>query len=375
MIPATRAQVSLSAIAHNLTGVRRRVGDRLILTAVKADAYGHGAVEIARFLERRGLTDWLGVASLAEGVELRLAGVRLPILKLSQALPDEIDAALAAGITLTVSDETTVDQLAARARLVRPGVAVACHLKVDTGMGRIGCRPEQAVGLARRIDASGLVLQGIFTHLPVSDTPQGEEFTRAQVALFRETVAAVQRARGPVPLIHSSNSAAVLGHDLTGMTMVRPGIIVYGYYPDPRTPRTIALRPCLELRSRVLFVKPLRAGEGVGYGRTWIAPRDTWIATVPIGYGDGYSRALSNRGRMVIGGSAYPVVGRVCMDQVMLDLGPAAPTVAVGDEVVVMGDEEHGGIGVEETAALMGTIPYEVTCLITKRVPRVYLSD
>ncbi len=375
VIPTTRAQVNLEAIASNMRAIRTRVGDRLVLAAVKADSYGHGALEISRFLEQEGLADWLGVATTGEGVELREGGVHLPILKLSQALPDELDADLGAGITLPVMDATTIDQLAARAHAVRPGEKVAVHLKVDTGMRRIGCRPEQAVEMAHRVDDAGLDLQGIFTHLPVSDTPQGADFTHRQLRLFRDTVAAVEQARGKIPLIHSSNSAAVLWQDLTGMTMVRPGVIVYGYYPDPQTPHSIELRPSMELRSRVMYIKQIHAGESVGYGRTWLASQDTWIATVPIGYGDGYSRSLSNRGRIVIGGRPYPVVGRVCMDQVMVDLGPVEPAVQVGDEVVVMGDEAHGGVGVEETAALMGTSPYEVTCLITKRVPRVYVTD
>ena len=364
MLYATHAVVDLGAIAHNLRGIRRRVGDRAVLVAVKANGYGHGAERVSRFIEDEGLADWLGVATVPEGIALRDAGVRLPILKLSHAAPDEVDAALEAGITLSVVDAATIDEVAARAR---PGTPV--HLVLDTGMRRIGAEPEAAVDLARRIDGEGLDLQGVMTHLPISDEPRGVEFTRQQLARFRQAVGEVEDARGPVPLVHSSNSGAVLGHDLTGMTMVRPGVMVYGYYPDPRAVRSIDLRPSMELRSRVTFVKPIRAGETVGYGRTWAAPRDTWIATVPLGYGDGYSRLLSNRGRMSIRGRDYPVVGRVCMDQTMLDLGPDTPEVEVGDEVVAMG---AGALGVEETAAAMDTIPYEVTCLVTSRVTRTY---
>lgn len=363
---ATHAVIDLGAIRHNVRGVRDRVGERAVLVAVKADGYGHGAVEVSRFLESEGLADWLGVATVPEGIALRRAGVGLPILKLSHAAPGEVDAALGAGITLTVVDAGSIDHVAHRAV---PGTAV--HLVLDTGMRRIGAEPEQAVELARRIDAAGLDLQGIMTHLPISDAPEGEDFTRGQLARFRRAVADVVTARGPVRLVHSSNSGAVLGHDLTGMTMVRPGVMAYGYYPDPRAERSVVLRPAMELRSRVSFLKPISSGETVGYGRTWTAPHDTWIATVPVGYGDGYSRLLSNRGLMSIDGHAYRVVGRVCMDQTMLDLGPDRPRVRVGDEVVVMGE---ASLGVEQTAAAMGTIPYEVTCLITPRVTRRYVG-
>lgn len=366
MLYPTHAVVDLDAIAHNLRGIRRRVGERAVLVAVKADGYGHGAERVSRFIEAEGLADWLGVATVPEGIALREAGVRLPILKLSHAAEGEVDAALEARITLTVVDAASVDQVGARAD---PGTPV--HLMIDTGMRRIGAEPEDAVDLARRIDGCGLVLQGLMTHLPISDEPRGVEFTRDQLARFRRIVAEVEDARGPVPLVHASNSGAVLGHDLTGMTMVRPGVMVYGYYPDPQAVRSIDLRPAMELRSRVTFVKRIRAGETVGYGRTWAASEDTWIATVTLGYADGYSRKLSNAGRMSIRGRSYPVVGRVCMDQTMLDLGPLPPEVEVGDEVVAMGGP---AMGVEETAAVMDTIPYEVTCLVTSRVVRRYVG-
>lgn len=367
---ATRAVVDLDAIANNMRGIRARVGDRQVLAAVKANGYGHGAVAVSRHLERLGLVDWLGVATVPEGLELRDAGVQLPILKLSQCLPgDELAAALAGGITPTVVDFDTIDAVAAIAQ----GTAV--HLKLDTGMRRIGAEPSDAVALARRADQAGLVLQGVFTHLPISDAPAGEEFTRNQLRRFHDAVAQIEAARGPVPLVHASNSGAVLGHDLEGLTMVRPGVIIYGYHPDPQCARTVDLTPAMQVHSQVSFIKRIRAGETVSYGRTWSASEDTFIATVPIGYADGYSRLLSNRGRMVIGDRAYPVVGRVCMDQTMVNLGPSEPSVRVGDDVVVLGAESRGGMGIEEAAAAMGTIPYEVTCLVAARVEREYSAS
>ncbi len=362
------ATTRLDNIGANLAAIRSRVGGRKVLVAVKADAYGHGAVEVARHVERTAAADWLGVATVAEGLELRQAGVTLPVLKLSVARGDEVGAAVAAGLVLCVVDEESV--LAAGAAATTLGVEAEVHLKVDTGMRRIGCEPEQAPGLAMLADATaGVRLGGLMSHLPISDSPAGDGFTADQIARFARTVAQVEAARGPVPLKHLANSGGVLGHPDSWFDLVRPGIMVYGAYPDPQTPRTVQLLPALEWRTQVSFVKPVRAGETVGYGRTWTAPADTWIATVPVGYGDGYSRLLSNRGRMLIAGRSYAIAGRVCMDQTMLDVGPE-PTVAVGDEVVLVGSSGPEEITTTEVAGLMGTIPYEVTCLINRRVGR-----
>ncbi|WP_250645983.1 alanine racemase [Propioniciclava coleopterorum] len=209
----------------------------------------------------------------------------------------------------------------------------------------------------------------MFSHLPVSDTEDGRAFTASQIDLFRGVTAAVEAARGPVELRHLANSGAVLMHPDAWFDMVRPGIIAYGSLPDPESTPAIPLLPGLAWSTRVTFVKPLAAGETVSYGRTWTAPADTRIATIPVGYGDGYSRLLSNRGRVLIRGAAHPIVGRVCMDQLMVEVGPGSD-VAAGDEVVLVGRQGDEEITVAELAAGMGTIPYEVTCLINARVGR-----
>lgn len=362
------ATTRLDHLRANLDAVRARVGGRAVLAAVKADAYGHGAIEVSRMIERTGAADWLGVATVGEGLELRAAGITLPVLKLSVARGEEVAAAVAAGLTLCVVDEDSILEAGAAATAL--GTTASVHLKVDTGMRRIGCEPELAPSLAQRVDATpGVRLEGLFSHLPISDSPRGEEFTRGQVALFARTAREVEAARGPVPLKHLANSGAVLGHPDTWFDLVRPGIMIYGAYPDPEAARTVPLLPALEWRTRVSFVKRVPAGETVGYGRTWTAPRDTWVATVPVGYGDGYSRLLSNRGRMLVRGRSYPIAGRVCMDQTMIDLGPDTD-VTVGDEVVLVGRSGTDEITTSEVAGLMGTIPYEVTCLITRRVGR-----
>ncbi len=371
--PTSLALTDLQAIHTNLERIRAHVGERKVLAAVKANAYGHGAVAVSRMIQQTQAADWLGVATVSEGLELRDAGITLPILKLSMTRhPDETTAAVAAAITVAVTDTTSIMAVAAAATAA--GVVADVHLKIDTGMGRIGCRPEEAVKLAALIDESpALTLGGAFSHLPASDDPGQDAATAAQITLFRDTVAAIETARGPIPLKHLANSGAVLGHPDAWLDLVRPGIIIYGAYPDPAAPRTIPLEPALEWSTYLSFVKRVTAGTTISYGRTWTAPRDTVIGTIPIGYADGYSRLLSNRGRVLVGGRSCPIVGRICMDQAMVDLGPDA-TDKVGDEVVLVGRDESEEITTTEVAALMGTIPYEMTCLIAPRVTRQYLD-
>lgn len=370
MLYATHARVHLENIVANLRAVKARVGDRAVLLAIKADAYGHGAVPVARAVEAAGAADWFGVATVPEGIELRRAGITLPILKLSQVLPSEVEEAVRARLVLTIVDEATA--LAAERAAAAQAATAEVHVKVDTGMRRIGVEPDRAAALARVVeDQPHLALTGIFTHLPASDDPAQDAFTAGQLATFARVVDEVTAVIGhSLPYIHMANSGAVLAHPDSWGTMVRPGVMAYGHYPDPATPRTVDLLPGLTLASRVSFVKRVRAGETVSYGRTWTAPKDTTIATVPIGYADGFSRLNSNRGHLLVNGRRYPVAGRVCMDQTMIDAGD--DVIAVGDEVIAIGTQGDEKITATEMAALMGTIPYEVTCLITPRVTRLY---
>ncbi len=371
MLYATQAQVDLAAIEDNLRAVREHVGGRLVLAAVKADAYGHGAIAVSRRCEESQTADWLGVATVPEALDLRAAGIRLPILKLSPVLTrEEAAAAIETDVTLTVVDEAGARLVSAVAAGMRRRAQV--HLKVDTGMRRVGVEPHDAVPLARLLaDLPGVHLTGLMTHLPISDSPRGIAFTEQQAVLFNRLAEAVQAEVGPLPYVHAANSGGILLHPSTWGTMVRPGIAAYGSYPDQQTPRYIPLRPALSLTSRLSQVKRVTAGETVGYGRAWTAERDTVIGTVPIGYADGYSRLLSNRGEMLVGGLRRPIAGRVCMDQTMLDLGPDS-TAQPGDSVVCLGRQGDQEITAWEIANLIGTIPYEVTCLITARVQRCY---
>jgi alanine racemase len=315
--------------------------------------------------------DWLGVATVPEGLQLRQAGIRLPILKFSPAFPEEMEAAVRGGITLTVCERANVDALEQACSVANLEARV--HLKVETGMGRIGVAAAEAPVLAAHIEnrCPRLHLEGIFTHLPVSDEAN-PAYTRAQIEHFQAVTEAIHAAIGHrVSLVHCANSGAVLAHAPGWLDMVRPGIMIYGFFPDPGTLRTIPLKPGLSFITRVSFLKKVSAGTSIGYGRTWVAPQDTWIATIPAGYADGFNRLFSNRGRVLIHGQSYPVVGRVCMDQSMVNLGPHT-NVRIGDEVVLIGKSGAEEITCDEWARELNTITYEVTCQINARVERIY---
>jgi alanine racemase len=374
MLYQTHARIHLGNIRRNLDGIRAAVGPaRKILVAVKANGYGHGAVEVSRTAAEQGV-DWLGVATVPEGLQLRRAGIELPILKLSHAFPEEMEAALAHDLTLAVCDLDNARRLQEACRAT--GRQGRIHLKLDTGMGRIGLDPAEAPAVAAELERTcpALVLEGVFTHLPVSDAAD-PAWTRAQIDRFGRTVGAIERALGrKLDLVHCANSGGVLAHPAAFMNMVRPGIMVYGFRPDPETPATIPLHPGLSLLTRIAFLKRVARGTPIGYGHTWTAPQDTWIATIPAGYADGFNRLFSNRGRVLVGGRSFPVVGRVCMDQSMVDLGPET-SARVGDRVTLLGRDGSEAIPCEEWARVLGTITYEVTCQINGRVERICDHD
>jgi alanine racemase len=270
-----------------------------------------------------------------------------------------------------VTDLELADLLDAAAR--RAGVRLQVHLKVDTGMGRIGCSTADAPAVASHITLRGnLHLEGVSTHFALADSAD-PAFTRDQIERFDTAVAAI-RERGVDPgIVHAGNSGGVLAFPEAWYDMVRPGIMAYGYYPSDEQERALDIRPVMELESRLVFIKEVEAGTPVSYGATWHATHRTYVGTVPVGYGDGYNRLLSNRGRVLIRGMSYPIVGRVCMDQIMVDLGPVC-TVERYDPVTLFGPDPAGP-DAEELATICGTIPYEVTCAVSKRVPRVYVDE
>lgn len=371
---STRAEVDLGVLRANVAALAERVRPRSLLVAVKANAYGHGAVEVARALEASGDVDRLGVATMAEAIELRKAGVNLPILRLSVTLPDEVPAAIEHDVEVMIAD-SELDWLSGTAGL-------RVHLKVDTGMHRIGVRPQDAADVARKLEESPVELVGIATHLATADDPGADERTGAQLARFQEAVSAVEVAIGrQLDLVHSANSAGLMAHlgrtgPGDGRELVRAGIMAYGYRPGPETPGTVRTRPVLSWYAPLVQVKRIEAGERVGYGATWEASEPTWIGTVAVGYGDGYSRQASNRGHMLVAGHRCPIVGRVCMDQTMIDLTEVVASglnPSPGDEAVLIGSSGQNRITADDLASWMGTISYEVTCLISHRVPRQYV--
>jgi alanine racemase len=375
ILRTTRALIHTGALKGNLAAIRRAIPPgTAICAAVKANAYGHGAPGISRILRSEGV-EVLGVSSPFEGRELRTAGDRGRILLLGPTVPEEVSLSLDAGLELMVTGErylqAVVNELSNRAAGSSEKVPV--HLKVDTGMGRVGCRPSEAQSLAERICSHpGLNLTGLTTHFPSADSliQADIEFTRSQAAELA-LIAEKMKAAGICPgVLHAANTGAIALSPETAFGMVRPGIALYGY--GPADAGITGLKPVMELKTRITEMKKVQPGTTVSYGRTWRASAETWIATLPVGYADGYPRLLSNRSEVLIGGKRYPVAGTICMDQLMVNLGPETD-VRPGDEAVLFGPDSDGP-DARELADIIGTISYEITCGIAMRVPRVYVD-
>ena len=358
----TWVEVDLDAVRHN---VRLLMPPSAALMAVvKANGYGHGDVQVARAALEAGAA-WLGVALVEEGLRLRAAGIDAPILVLSELPPGAEGDALAAGITPTLYTDGGLARVA-RAAAGRP---VAVHVKVDTGMHRAGVYPPEATAaFLDRVAEAGLQPDGLFTHLATAgeDAP----FTQEQLALFLKIVEDVRAAGHPPRLLHAANTAATLLHPDAHLDLVRTGIGIYGLLPEPGVGEGLGLRPALTWRSAVSMVKRLPAGERTSYGQRYRLERDAWVATVPVGYADGYPRMLSSRADVLIGGRRCRVAGNVTMDQLIVDCGDAEP--APGQEVVLLGRQDGVEIAAEELAAHAGTIAYEIVTGIGERVPREF---
>jgi alanine racemase len=378
---ATRALVYLDRFRENVRAIARWTGGRRICVPLKADAYGHGALPLARAALEAGAA-CLAVALVQEGEELRRGGIGAPILLLSPCMPEELEDLVRNDLIPLVSDEAYAGALAGAAG--RAGKVLPVHLKVDTGMGRAGCRPEEATALGGRIVSyKNLRLAGTATHLAVSDSPDSADraYTEGQLRRFAEALGALRAAGIDPGIIHAANTGGVLYHPDSWLDMVRPGILLYGCGPGDGGP---SVRPVMELRSKVAALKLIRRGESVSYGRTWTAEADTLAALIPAGYADGLRRDLGNNWRVGIRGGTYPIIGRICMDQCVVSLGrPPGPPVSPGDEVLLFGETPavEGGAAGESPAMpgdavlmaeRLGTIPYEITCGISRRVPRIY---
>jgi len=366
----TRALISTANFLHNLRYVRNRIGVKpIIMSVVKANAYGHGLEIIAKASIDSGEVGYFGVATQEEGVTLRKL-TSLPILVLTTALEDEIDTFLEHDLEFTLCEYHELGVIAARASAL--GKKAKVHLKVDTGMRRVGVEPKDALEFARETikHSESVELKGIATHFATSDELDQSFFVK-QVKIFEKTVAVIRSSGISIPIAHAANSGAILQNpSLSCFDMVRPGIMLYGYPPAAELNEKYGreLKPVLELVSSVVFTKSIKAGEGVSYNHRWHAPHDTTIATVPAGYGDGYPRLLTNRTSTIIRGKLFPVRGTICMDQIMIETGE--DPVRIGDEVTLISRNvpQISAAGIAET---IGTIPYEVLTNITSRVPRI----
>jgi alanine racemase len=369
----TWAEISLEAIQYNTKLFKETIHKRTLLMAVvKANGYGHGSVEAARAALHAG-ADMLGVAFLDEALQLRTASIVHPVLVLGYTAPDSVRAAVENDIGLTVFSEEVLDEVARWAETMHKRARI--HIKIDTGMNRLGLSDPQAVlAIARKAKQARFVeLEGVFTHFADAD---GEDsaYTLRQFRMFQSVIGLLEENGISVPLKHCCNSAAAIRYPSMHLDMVRVGIALYGLYPSSHTRLpAYPLRPAMRLMTTVSDLKLTPEGQPVGYGCTFVPERDTLIATVPIGYADGLSRQLSNKGSALVQGQRVPYAGRVCMDQTMLDV-TAVPDVKVGDEVELFGGGRGDGVTVDEAAALAGTINYEIVCSIGSRVPRVYVG-
>ncbi|MCY4370462.1 MAG: alanine racemase [bacterium] len=366
----TYAEIDLGILTANYRAVEQAVGKARMLPVLKANAYGHGLVHVARHLETLGAAG-LAVAFLEEGALLRRAGIRCPILVMGGIDGSQIPQFLRYDLTITASSVHKLREVNQAAEAL--GVVARVHLKVDTGMGRIGMRPETAPAMFEAgLQAKHVEVDGVYSHFATADRKDPEQ-TRLQLDVFRSCVS-FYRSRGiPTPKLHIANSGAILQHSDSYLDLVRPGLLLFGLYPSEEVRRTIDVMPVLSWKSRVVFFKVQPAGYPVGYGAAWAPHEDTRIVTVPAGYGDGYFHSLSDRGAVLIGGRRRPIVGGVCMDQFMVDIGPGGEAYN-GDEVVLIGSQGDASISAADVARWASTIPYEVLTNINTRVARRYVG-
>ena len=368
--PLAVAEVDLSAIAHNVGAIKQHIGpDVTLIAVVKANGYGHGMAEVARTALAHGAT-YLAVARLEEGVQLRETGIAAPVLVMNYTPPNNVEAGIEHDLTLTVAESGTVERVSYHAQ--RQAKTARVHVKVDTGMGRFGVLPDEALPFFDRAAAyPNLEFEGIFSHFSVADLAD-KTYTWQQFDTFTRVLDRLDTAGYHVPMRHIANSAATFDLPAVHLDAVRVGIALYGLWPSDEVDPVLTIKPALALKSSVARVKTLPAGASISYGRTYITPHAMPVALIPVGYGDGYHRALSNRGAVLIRGQRAPIVGRVCMDQFVVDISACGP-VALGDEVVLIGCQQQACITAEEVAQWAGTINYEITTGLLPRVSRLFL--
>ncbi len=364
----TIAIIHLRLLEKNLAQVIKRVGARPIIAVVKANAYGHGAVEIARRLVKSSRqVAMLGVASLDEGIILREAGIKTPILLMTSFSVHRIKEVFAYQLTPALYDLSPLAALSRYAKKMHCEMAV--HLKVDTGMGRLGIAPDHVPEFLQKAMDGGIVVAGIFSHFAEADLSD-LSYAREQLSKLKNIATLRRQKKIALPYFHLANSAAILHFPAARMDRVRPGLMLYGYSPLQKK-KPLGLSPILTVKSRVISVKKMPAGRSISYGRTFITKRETRVAVIGIGYADGYPRALSNCGEMIANGMRVPVIGRICMDMTMLDV-TNAPALSVGDLVTVIGQEGKEEVFADTLAKKANTIPYEILCGLKGNIPRAY---
>ena len=366
---AVWAEIDLGAIEHNFKEIKKCIqGGAKLCAVVKANAYGHGAVAVAKTAVEAG-ADYLAVAVLSEALELRDAGFTTPILILGAVPAEDARILVDRGITQTVCTLELAEAISAEAQ--RQGKKAKIHLKIDTGMGRIGIRPEAAGEMAKQLTMlPGLELEGMFSHFALADV-KDKSYAHEQLAQFRLAIQKVEEKGIDIPIKHIAESAAILELPEAHFDMVRAGVIEYGLWPSDEVEHAASLRPAMKVCAKLVFVKTMHEGETISYGRTYTMPGERRIATMPLGYADGYLRAFAGKASVEIAGKRAPVVGRICMDQFMVDITDI-PEAQEGSEAVIFGSDT---LTADELAKWLGTINYEVVCLMAPRIPRIYKNS
>jgi alanine racemase len=363
----SKVKISLSALSHNFQTIKGLVTPSEVLCVVKANAFGHGIIECSHTLEKCG-AKWFGVALVEEGILLRQSGIKGRILVFGGIYNAQVDQYIANDLELTASSTFKLKQIDEIASQMKKKAKL--HLEFDSGMGRIGVRVESADDLIQAAkNCPWCEIVGAYSHFSSADDPDAEEFTAQQLSKFSNVVAKMKAAFGSSTICHMSNSAGITSKPDAQFDLVRPGLLLYGVNPNSAL-TNLDLKPVLSLNTKVVYVKTVPANTPISYGRTWTSQKESRILTLPIGYGDGYFRALSNKASVLINGKRYPIVGRVCMDQMMVDVGN--DTVFNGDDVVLLGSQGKEEITVQELADLAGTISYEIFTMLNNRLPRQF---
>ncbi len=378
-------EVDLKAIRNNFKQIRTMVQERQVellpypvkgrkstrfpdvLTVIKADAYGHGMIQVAQTLGRMKV-NFFAVSDIPEGVLLRKNGIKKKILLLETSLPSQVKDIVDYNLTPTVCTLSLAAAINTYAKKI--GRTVDVHIKIDTGMGRLGVWHRGAEGFIKDVMRSkNLAVKGLYTHFPLADS--NPDYTVAQVQQMHELVKTLDQQGLVVPYVHAANSAGLIDYQAVIFNLVRPGIMLYGLYSDARLARKVKLQPAMSVKSRIIFVKTILKGQGISYGHTFVAPRDLVAAVLPIGYSDGYFRSLSNKSSVLVDGLRCPILGRVTMDQIVVDVSQV-PGVKIGQPAVILGKQKQAEITADELAGHAGTINYEILCSLGSRLPRVY---